>query len=525
MVKTKDRYIFKQLVLLGCLLLVYSSSFSQGWRIRYSVDMFSEPWSQNEIQLYSFQLNDSTYLGGGFAGSWSFRSVRYDKDQKQLSNVKISSSGFNKGFLPTDNCSRSHWKDDSAYYVVCKWLTHDNNTNYRYKGCVMKFNLMGDTLFKKEFADTTQAPEWCFNSVERIGKNRLLLTGNIYDESDTLSRPMSAIMDDNGQFIKATIYKNLGIKLSASFSLHQKLNNLNLIFIQSSPYHLSIQKNYYQILVCDSLGNLLKATKLDTNYASLYDAIPTTNGIVAVGNKPLGMYNCAALYRFTVNNDYSISLKDTLFNYNASPSFEFKTINQLPGGDLLVGGLSGGTYHGLISYTRYDPVTLQQKWHNRYNYNVYELDKDGPIPEEPLLHHTTLTSDSGWLASIGIFRFGSPRNRANPPYVLVKYDKNGCDTTDAYCKQFYPTGLLESAIRLPTFQLQPNPASGQFLIQANEEGVYRVMVYDVTGRLVLQNNHYSPNQPLSIKDLKSGVYTVCVYKESWRLGVKKLIVE
>jgi hypothetical protein len=71
-----------------------------------------------------------------------------------------------------------------------------------------------------------------------------------------------------------------------------------------------------------------------------------------------------------------------------------------------------------------------------------------------------------------------------------------------------------------TFDLFPNPASGRIFWNSN---IKTITIYDIQGKMVLQNVQALNSQSLSINELQSGFYTVVIEKEYKRYSQKLLI--
>ncbi|MGB6034939.1 MAG: T9SS type A sorting domain-containing protein [Cryomorphaceae bacterium] len=72
-----------------------------------------------------------------------------------------------------------------------------------------------------------------------------------------------------------------------------------------------------------------------------------------------------------------------------------------------------------------------------------------------------------------------------------------------------------------TFNLYPNPAND--VIRWNDS-FQALIIYDVTGKVVLQNTQDLNTQSLDVRDLNSGFYTVVVEKENTMFS-QKLVIE
>ncbi len=94
-------------------------------------------------------------------------------------------------------------------------------------------------------------------------------------------------------------------------------------------------------------------------------------------------------------------------------------------------------------------------------------------------------------------------------YANGKFDFGtvGCGTSAvARSNVQVPGGDLEFTPSEVPFQVYPNPASEQLIVQGSEE--YAVALYDMSGRKVMQLNHLKGKASLDISHLHSGVYVI-----------------
>ncbi|MBR8534040.1 T9SS type A sorting domain-containing protein [Carboxylicivirga sediminis] len=81
------------------------------------------------------------------------------------------------------------------------------------------------------------------------------------------------------------------------------------------------------------------------------------------------------------------------------------------------------------------------------------------------------------------------------------------------------------SISASQFRLSPNPASGKFLVQTTHSQVQGVIeLYDISGRMLLNQPIMSQQQYITVSHLKRGVY-VAVIKEGEERYSQKLVIE
>jgi hypothetical protein len=73
------------------------------------------------------------------------------------------------------------------------------------------------------------------------------------------------------------------------------------------------------------------------------------------------------------------------------------------------------------------------------------------------------------------------------------------------------------------FKLYPNPVNSNFIIETSATEPQLLQVFDLTGKLVLQQNISGKNASINARNLASGMYAVCL-KSSFGVSIQKMIV-
>lgn len=148
------------------------------------------------------------------------------------------------------------------------------------------------------------------------------------------------------------------------------------------------------------------------------------------------------------------------------------------------------------------------------------------------LNVTTLTSDeiSGsasyqWIdCDNGNMEIAGETNISYTPTLTGNYavvvDLNGCSDTSA-CMLVDFSGIEE--LNNIKFNIYPNPGSGVFNLKFAEESDYNVVVYDLSGKMVFNNQLNSSTGEIDLSALMHGVYHVSVMNDG-KVSTKKLIL-
>ena len=109
-------------------------------------------------------------------------------------------------------------------------------------------------------------------------------------------------------------------------------------------------------------------------------------------------------------------------------------------------------------------------------------------------------------------------------YSVTLFATNGA-SSDMKVKEEYITVIDESGVSSfdeNAVEIYPNPASTE--IQIHADGLRQIMIYDITGRLVLDTRISSDNERIDISMLKASTYVVKLTTET-DVVVRKLVVE
>jgi len=89
--------------------------------------------------------------------------------------------------------------------------------------------------------------------------------------------------------------------------------------------------------------------------------------------------------------------------------------------------------------------------------------------------------------------------------------------------QIQPKSTPVDAVEIPGFKLYPNPAFEDVIYITTAENTQKeIVIFDVFGKVVLQNRIYSTN--LDIKNLDPGIYILQVVENN-RRTTRKLVVK
>ncbi len=113
----------------------------------------------------------------------------------------------------------------------------------------------------------------------------------------------------------------------------------------------------------------------------------------------------------------------------------------------------------------------------------------------------------------------------NTTYTVIGTDLNGCTNTSTFT-QIVSTcvGIELLEINESSFQIFPNPFSGQFTIATSEEKPFSIEVYNMLGLLVYCKETKMNNIKINLSNIRNGIYFVRVSNDEGSFS-KKIIKE
>jgi hypothetical protein len=135
-----------------------------------------------------------------------------------------------------------------------------------------------------------------------------------------------------------------------------------------------------------------------------------------------------------------------------------------------------------------------------------------------------LCSDGSWISAIECFNPG-----VKNPLFFIKYDSTGCDSTLAYCARFMNTvGIAESNTNARSVDVFPNPVNNILNITIsdfNSTEHAKLIMTDLSGRLIKEQEIIMRQQALDLKELELGVYIITVTRDKELLYKGKIVKE
>ncbi|MEO8086036.1 MAG: T9SS type A sorting domain-containing protein [Bacteroidota bacterium] len=378
-----------------------------------------------------------------------------------------------------------------------------------------KFNHYGDTLWTKEYGDTSFQSGWQCKQTRDKG---FIITGQTLTYS-----PYGDILliktDSNG--VKQWEHHFGGIDQDLGFSVDTCYDGGFIIggFTWSyGPNSLTDFANAY-LVKTDSMGNFEWQRVFGGNfYDAFWHVIQTKDsGIVAGGyytNYDASAHCCGGYGKpylvkldLTGNLLWEKTYGDSVFDTG------LVTIDELPNGDVLGGGITHDQkYKGLLLRVNSDGDSLLYK-------KYFALTTSSSC----FFYDVSLDKDDGYICT-GYVTPALPDTGTQDIWVL-KLDSNGCEISNC----------LSSDIALPEFagphmSLYPNPACS--IVSVNIQSFDplhnpQLKVFDVMGKELINRNVDASGkliyQSFSISSLSSGIYFVSLFDNDECLSTIRLL--
>lgn len=417
--------------------------------------------------------------------------------------------------------TRTFMKQGNFIYHACSVL----DSNGKYNGALLKFNLSGDTLWQKIYRDTVFGviPQMVTGSVD----GGFLITGYFI-----VGNPCLLIKTDaNGNELwRKKITKVTPSVLDGQAIVQDSLSKKIVIVGYQLTGLASSPDIHDNVLVLDSLGNKLAQHYYTGVGGLLKDLIQTKDKkFVAVGyqyySPTIGGNNLMRSFavKFDVDSPavpiWKIDGYDKLGLYNG-----FSCARELNNGDVLVSGVID-TIHG----TPDTPNNIPENSLNRFTIITtngiikksfyYDYKTNGPTESNSQgITSFELCQDGGWVAAIGLY------NTSPNPFFFVKYDSTGCDSSAAHCATLNLVGVNETKTDNTKLKIFPNPVRDFLSFKTIYTEEMELCFTDVLGREVKRLT-MTPNNKIDVRDLETGMYLITISRNNEIIHKSKIIKE
>jgi len=150
------------------------------------------------------------------------------------------------------------------------------------------------------------------------------------------------------------------------------------------------------------------------------------------------------------------------------------------------------------------------------------------------LNHELTGSESGLIA---YYNFNQGESGGNNPTVtnlqdltpngyignLTNFTLNG-QVSNWVCSEVSLPTSIEGSIPIEYLNIFPNPTNGTINLIMEEEGLFSVQIFDLTGKLVLQEENHDQRAPIELGGINNGLFIV-VLSGSSKKYIGKVVVQ
>jgi hypothetical protein len=483
----------------------------------------------NSYSKFIFETSPGTYIAGGLildtlngTGVNSIVLSGLNSTGQVVWTKKYRNEKLQYVFNPFIN--RNFYKQGNFLYHACSLL----DSNGKYNGALLKFNLNGDTIWQKIYRDTVfgMTPQMVTGSVD----GGFLITGYFI-----VGNPCLLIKTDaNGNELwRKKIGKTTPSVLDGQ-SIIQDSASKKIVIVGYQLTGLASSPDIHDnLLVLDSLGNKLSQHYYTGVGGLLKDLIQTKDKkFVAVGYQyyPPTIGGNHLMKSFAVKFDvdspsvpiWKIDGYDKLGLYNA-----FSCVRELNNGTILISGIID-TIHGTLGTPNNIPENTLQRFTmisqngiiNRSYY--YDYKTNGSMESNSQgIPSFELCQDGGWVAAIGLY------NTSPNPFFFVKYDSTGCDSSAAHCATLNLVSLNErspDSYREEEGKIYPNPVKDFLSVETKFLEEMELSFTDVLGREV-KRLILTQNTKIDVRDLENGIYLIIISRNNEIIHKTKIIKE
>ncbi len=509
---------------------------SQGFRSRYHAPQASQNYARD-----IFEISPGQYVGAGFVTDTSTGVARTQITMMGLdANGQIQWVNKHHGgsveYLNNDFVARCFYKQGNfIYYAGC---AHDSDGgNGRQIGVFLKYNLNGDTVWRKIYRSTDSLEDVIPQMVTGSVDGGFLMTGFFQHWGNNTNPCLIIKTDANGNELWRKKIGKAAPNVCDGKAIIQDSASKKIVIVGYQYIGpMSSFEQYEHILILDSTGNKKYQGKFySSSGGGAYDLIQTPDkNFVVVGRKSY-TYDVhtsdaekAFAIKFNIDTPsieiWKTDSAATINNYDlyASAKVMKNSDIMLAGGVFPIYEVDGVTYSQTGLVQRFTLIDNDGKVKSKKFYSYYS-------PEEGIQYYQSLTSfntcsDGGYIAAISSNKYPGVN-----PFFVVKYDSTGCDSTLAYCA-FVASGIDEfssaSGGSGSGFRVFPNPVSDELYINGNTQQTdnFELTIFDVSGREVKRTVIGSENK-INTSDLSPGMYLLQIRKNGKLVYKSKIVKE
>lgn len=388
------------------------------------------------------------------------------------------------------------WNPYNEKFVFIHGVVEDAET----KGYLIEFDQNLDTTFTKRYSHYSPYTYPLVFEIMQDGYIVLGEHGGINNSNGTFI--MKLDFDGNiiwSEILQEEIYQNIYrnwniIQQNNDFLIfgggNTPENNFNPFGLITKISNIGITQSTTTILDEDALrSGYLNAVKLENG--EILVSQPISYELLDPNGSQDAFWNKIRLFKFDPETEEIYAQQDYFSNYELKQGRVFDMEATADGGAIILGRSYAGFYSYYSWFMKVDSEG-NQEWYQEYTYETCDDCRN-------MLYDIELAPDGGYVAAGSFANWSIDLRQAT---WLLKIDECG----DVEWQGCNPLSVNEVEKKL--FSVYPNPSVGRlFIDQSSANFSSRYEVFDISGKLVAQNNNLNQQSKIEINlTLPNGLY-------------------
>lgn len=451
-------------------------------------------FNANYQPQWSYYLNKTGYIASKI------------KQTKDKNYVALYSSGISAIIFKFSVNGTILWY--KQFNNVAEWddFYEDSNNdlyvcgNMLDKNIVMKMNSAGTVVWSYQFISDQGANYYFGRNIQEVSDGNLVIAGAASIVSNSLGAHIVVIkINKQGQLIWSKIHKGPGKSIMAVAMAESDIDG-SLVAIGYTGNMMDANSFDGFMLKMDSAGNHITNKTVAFNYWDyFYDICLMGNGqMMAIGmSKPVQV--CGGNLFYTRFDQVGDTVLTRVYGTPSGNGANFNNI-QKRNQDYYSFGL-GSLWANIAS---------------GYEYQMVRVDSMAMGP-------CKLYAQQFTVQTLNVTTLGSVSRTNFTPAIVTEYQitKDTLYAVNACSGQPLELKEIKRAVNI---SLYPNPSRDNLYVQCSER-IQQLKVYDLNGRVLMQQTCQMPAWILPVRNLKNGIYVIRLEMENGEVASRQFVKE
>jgi hypothetical protein len=368
------------------------------------------------------------------------------------------------------------------------------------KNIVMKMNSAGTVVWSYQFISDQGANYYFGRNIQEVSDGNLVIAGAASIVSNSLGAHIVVIkINKQGQLIWSKIHKGPGKSIMAVAMAESDIDG-SLVAIGYTGNMMDANSFDGFMLKMDSAGNHITNKTVAFNYWDyFYDICLMGNGqMMAIGmSKPVQV--CGGNLFYTRFDQVGDTVLTRVYGTPSGNGANFNNI-QKRNQDYYSFGL-GSLWANIAS---------------GYEYQMVRVDSMAMGP-------CKLYAQQFTVQTLNVTTLGSVSRTNFTPAIVTEYQitKDTLYAVNACSGQPLELKEIKRAVNI---SLYPNPSRDNLYVQCSER-IQQLKVYDLNGRVLMQQTCQMPAWILPVRNLKNGIYVIRLEMENGEVASRQFVKE